>query len=146
MSNPNTTCTCTGATQTSQVQWKYDTRGQNTSATYTLAGLTGTRTVLQAYDSGGRVTSITYPTGEVVQYAYDAAWRQVSAYSSTYSTYYASNATYTAIDQPSSFTLGNTLTQSYQYYTVMQRLSSIQVGTGGSIFNRGYTYDNKRPC
>jgi RHS repeat-associated protein len=138
----NTTCTGTGATQTSQVQWKYDTRGQNTSTTYTLNGLTGTRTVLQAYDSGGRVTSITYPTGEVVQYAYDAAWRQVSAYSSTYSTYYANNATYTALDQPSSFTLGNTLTQSYQYDTVMQRLSSIQVGTGGSIFNRGYTYDN----
>jgi RHS repeat-associated protein len=138
----NTTCTGTGATQTSQVQWQYDTRGQTTSTIYTLAGLTGTRTMSQAYDSGGRVTSMTYPSGEAVSYTYDAAWRQKSAYSSTYSTYYANTATYTALDQPSSFALGNGLSQTYEYTTLMKRLSSIQVGTNGSILNRGYSYDN----
>jgi RHS repeat-associated protein len=85
---------------------------------------------------------MTYPTGEVVSYAYDAGWRQTSLYSSTYSAYYANTASYTALDQPSSFTLGNGLSQAYSYSSLMQRLSSIQVGSGGSILNRGYTYDN----
>jgi RHS repeat-associated protein/uncharacterized repeat protein (TIGR01451 family) len=134
--------TCTGGTQTSLVQWQYDTRGQNTSTTYTLNGLTGARAMSQAYDRGGRLISMTYPTGEAVSYTYDPAWRQVSLYSSsTYSLNYANNATYTALDQPSNFTLGNGLSQTYGYTSLMQRLSSIQVGSGGSIFNRGYTYD-----
>jgi RHS repeat-associated protein len=137
--------TCAGGTQTSFVQWQYDTRDQQTISTYTLNGLTGTRTVSQAYDSAGRVTSITYPTGEVVNYTHDSAWRQTSVCSATYSLCYASNASYTALDQPSSWTVGpsgNNVTQSYTYDSVMQRLTSIQVGSGGSIFNRGYTYDN----
>jgi RHS repeat-associated protein/uncharacterized repeat protein (TIGR01451 family) len=135
--------TCSGGTQTSQVQWQYDTRGQQTVSTYTLAGLTGTRTMSQAYDSAGRVTSMTYPTGEVVSYTYDAAWRQVSACSNMYGNpCYAHNAIYTALDQSDYFTLGNSLVQDYSYSTPMQRLSSIQVGTGGSILNRGYTHDS----
>ena len=105
---------------------------------YTITGLTGTRTLSAAYDTAGRVSSITYPGGEEVSYSYDEAWRQVGACSSTC---YATGATYSALDQPKEFVLGNGLHQKYTYDSTMQRLQQVEVGLGLNMFKRDYTYD-----
>ncbi len=130
-----------------KTQWNYTARGQQSNATYTVAETTGTRTFSWEYDSGGRMTSIIYPGGEKVTYGYDEAWRQTSACSNPapngYNICYAQNATYTALDQPTQFSLGSGALQAYQYNGVMARLSNIQVQAGGTaLLSKSYTYDN----
>jgi hypothetical protein len=136
-------------------EWEYDNRGRTTIVTDTIPGLsdggigTGKRTFHYAYDSADRQTSITYPTSpanstaEVVSYTYDAGWRQAKACTSLGGCY-GQSAQYTALDQPSSISFGNALTQTYTYDNPMQRLSRMQVsGTGGAnnLFDRSYLYD-----
>jgi RHS repeat-associated protein/uncharacterized repeat protein (TIGR01451 family) len=126
-------------------EWTYTARGQQASATYTLGGLTGTRAFSWEYDSGGRMTSVTYPGGEKVTYGYDPAWRQTSACSAPapngYNICYAQNATYTALDQPDYFWLGNNLAQDNTYSGTMQRLQQMVVGPGLGIYDKSYGYD-----
>ncbi len=132
-----------GALQ-ARTDWAYTARSQQASATYTVAETTGIRTFSWGYDSGGRMTSITYPGEETVSYTYDEAWRQTSACSSLIGVpCYAQNATYTALDQPTQFSLGSGALQAYQYNGVMARLSNIQVQAGGTaLLSKSYTYDN----
>ena len=127
----------------SKSEWTYTNRGQQATQTDTVSGLSGTRAFSWAYDTAGRTTSITYPGGEVVDYTYDEAWRQTSVCSAptSYNICYASYATYTALDQPSQFTLGNNLNQVYTYSSPMQRLQQMQVGPNLGLYNRSYTYD-----
>jgi len=95
-----------------------------------------------AYDSADRLTTLTYPSGEALSYAYDAAWRQTSVCSNLYDCY-ATSASYTALNQPSSITLGSSAQQSYGYQSPMARLGRLQVTAGGnSLFDRSYGYDN----
>jgi RHS repeat-associated protein len=132
-----------GNVLSSATHYHYDLRGRQVTVQYDMPALSSTwRTYNYEYDSADRVSAMTYPSTERVAYTYDAAWRQVSACSNMYGNpCYAHDAVYTPLDQPDYFTLGNNLVQDYGYATPMQRLSSIQVGTGGSIFNRGYDYD-----
>src|SRR5262249_45533661 len=102
-----------------------------------------------AYDSGDRLTQLTEPTlggvTEHLSYTYDAAWRPVSACSDrSGQACYASAASYTALDQPDAWTLGNGVLQNWTYSSPMQRLSRLQVGSGtpASVFDRSYSYDN----
>src|SRR5262245_56140333 len=93
------------------VSWSYDARGRKTGATDTVPGLTGTRVFGWAYDSADRLTQLTYPSvggvTEHLTYSYDAARRPTSVCSDrTGNPCYASGATYTALDQPDSWTLG----------------------------------------
>ncbi len=120
----------------------YDARGRQISTTATVLGLTESRVFEWTYDSGDRVQSMTYPAlpgnaaREQVNYAYDAAWRQVGVGGLAS---YALSATYTALDQPLTLQLGNGLTQAWAYAAPMQRVQAITVGTG--VLNRAYTYD-----
>jgi RHS repeat-associated protein len=125
--------------QQSYADWQYDARGRATSERFSVAGLSGSRSVTRSYDSADRLTALTYPSGETVRYTYDQAWRQTSVCSSLGGCY-ASNAQYTALDQPLSLTFGNGLPQTWQYTTPMQRLAQTDVGTSG-LFARRYTYD-----
>ena len=135
--------TVSGGTTTTS--WTYDSRERTTLASYTLPGL-GTRNFSWTYDSGDRVTSMGYPGQQLVNYTYDTAWRPQTMRGQQYVNgtwqslgYYVSNAHYTALGQPLDRTLGNGLTESWQYNSPMQRLSVHQVG---SLLNRSYTYDN----
>jgi len=122
--------------------WHYDARGRQVVEGHFFEGLSGYRSLGRTYDSADRVAAITYyQSGEVVSYGYDGAWRQTSACSNIYSPCYASNVSYTPLDQAENMQLGNGLTQAYQYNNVMSRLSQLQVGPGGSVFNRTYEYD-----
>ncbi len=118
--------------------WTYDNRGRVAEADYTAAG-NGPYSYLYSYDSADRLTSATLPNGEVVTSAYDAAWRQTSLSSSTYSTNYITATTYNALSQPRSWTLGNGLTESEGYTSPMSRPITHTLGT---LFGRSYSYDN----
>jgi RHS repeat-associated protein len=133
----------TGGVQVAAAAWHYDARGRQVVEAHYFNGLNGSRALGRTYDSADRVTQINYyDGGELVNYTYDAAWRQTSACSVLYAPLcYASNATYTPLDQPATTTFGNGLTQTNSYTTPMQRLNQIQVGTGGGVMNRTYTYD-----
>jgi RHS repeat-associated protein len=130
--------------------WEYDARGRKTRATHTIpVGATNyTRAFGWAYDSADRLTQLTYPTmgsvTEHVSYTYDAAWRPTSACSDRASQpCYVGGATYTALDQPDQWTVGNKLLQDWIYSSPMQRLVRLKVGIGtpASMFDRSYTYD-----
>ncbi|HEY3233053.1 MAG TPA: hypothetical protein VGJ87_27725, partial [Roseiflexaceae bacterium] len=130
--------------------WSYDARGRKASASYTVPGLSGTRVFTWTYDSADRLSSITYPAfpngiALTASYAYDAAWRPVSLFTSNWNVYLVSGASYTALDQPDQWTFFNTLIQNWSYSSPMQRLARLQVGvsaTPGSVFDRSYSYDN----
>jgi RHS repeat-associated protein len=132
---------------TDSVAFGYDARGRKISTTYTVPGLSGTRVFTTSYDSADRVYQQTYPTvggvTERLTYSYDAAWRPTQV-CTTRGGCYVSGATYTALDQPDAWTLGNGLPQNWTYASPMQRLSRLQVGPGtpASIFDRSYSYDN----
>ncbi len=129
--------------------WLYDGRGHATQATYTVPGLSSTRVFTWTYDSADRVQQIGYPAvganpRELLTYTYDSAWRPTSACSSFGGCYASSSQPYTALDQPKQWTFGNSLLQTWNYDTLMQRLQQLQVGTSadpGSLFTRSYTYD-----
>jgi hypothetical protein len=122
-----------------------------------LRSCTGTHTRSYGEPCGRRCrsptpqsTSITYPAfpngiALTASYAYDAAWRPVSLYTSNWNVYLVSGASYTALDQPDQWTFFNTLLQNWSYSSPLQRLSQLQVGlsaTPGSVFDRSYSYDN----
>lgn len=156
-----------GSTITSMIRKHYNARGQETRIDYNELGLPnvgcadGCRTFQFAYDSADRLTSMTYPanqvapgpgtppTAETVTYNYDAAWRQTSVCSNIVGqSCYAHDTSYTALDQPQSYTLGNNLHQNYSFDTTMQRLSQMQVVRPGApgnpdttLFSHNYQYD-----
>ncbi|MDQ3928399.1 MAG: RHS repeat protein, partial [Chloroflexota bacterium] len=125
--------------------WQYDNRGRQVKTDYTIPGLTGARTYTQGFDDADRLTSMSYPSGELVEYKYDDAWRQTGVCSKTISTpCYANNISYTALNQTAIMPFGNGLLQRFTYDSVMQRLQQLQVGTTaspGSVMNKSYAYD-----
>ena len=95
-----------------------------------------------SYDSTDRVTSMAYSSTETVAYTYDAARRQTSVCGQGQGQQcYATNATYTAQDQPQTLTYCNNLVQTNTYETLMKRMQAMQVGTNGSVFSRSYSHD-----
>jgi YD repeat-containing protein len=129
--------------------WTYDARGRKTQASHTVAGVT--RTFQWVYDSADRVTRITYPSvggvTENVDYTYDAGWRAASACTSRGGCYVNSGATYTALDQPKQWNLGNNVVDRWTYSSPLQRLQQLRVGTSSCagaacLFDRSYSYDN----
>nr|MBA3948194.1 RHS repeat protein [Herpetosiphonaceae bacterium] len=134
-----TSMTNSGAT----IQWQYDTRGHQSRATWTVPGMNKTRGFAYSYDRADRMATIQYLTNstvdETVSYSYDAAWRPSSVCSSLGGCY-VSGAVYTALDQPSQVSLGNTLTQSWTYSSPMQRLGSEQLNVT-PVKQHSLTYD-----
>ncbi|MGA7732684.1 MAG: PA14 domain-containing protein [Chloroflexia bacterium] len=138
-------------------RWEYDQRGRTTKATHTVPDMPGTRVFGWTYDTADRVSTITYPPLEIdpqttvtetIHYEFDAAWRQIEVCTDEdeyNDVCYANDLTYTALDQPTGWTLLNGLVQSQQYTTKMKRLERIKVGTTsnpGEVFNRAYTYQS----
>ena len=124
--------------------WTYTPRGQVNTATHTIAGVSGSRAFDWDYDSAERVTQITYPSiagsSEAVTYTYDAAWRPNSVCGTAC---YVSNASYTALSQPASWSLGNGIQQTWSY-NARGALSQLQIGVSGNLssrFDRSYQYD-----
>jgi YD repeat-containing protein len=125
--------TLNGASETF-VRWEYDARGRTTLAGQGMLGMT--QDLLYTYDSADRMsTTMYYEANETVTTTYDAAWRP---YSLCGTNCYVNSATYTALDQPDAWTLGNTLVQDWGYDSTTARLSQLSVG---SSFNRSYSYD-----
>jgi RHS repeat-associated protein/uncharacterized repeat protein (TIGR01451 family) len=129
------TCVYNGSGCIDWRDWDYDGRGRQVGMVAATPG--GTISFAWTYDSADRIRTLTYPDGEMVSYAYDPLGRPVSLISSVAGTL-VSAATYTALDQPQSRTLGNGLTTTWTYSDPMARLARLQ--TPG-IFDRSYTYD-----
>ncbi|MBA3945260.1 MAG: RHS repeat-associated core domain-containing protein [Herpetosiphonaceae bacterium] len=127
------------------VRWTYDLRGHQASVSWSnIPGTTSTRSLAYSYDSAERVASIQYQTNgstdETVTYSYDAGWRPSSACSSVSGTgCYANLASYTALDQPLQWTLGNYIVPTWSYLAPMQRLQQLDVP---GVLSRSYQYDN----
>jgi len=126
-------------------QYTYDARGRKVGTTETIQGVAETFTM--GYDSADNPTSMTYPaaagtmTGETVTTSYDAAERPTQAQSSIGTTNYATGVSYIALGKLAGITLGNGVAETYTYDGQTQRLGQHQIGTGGALFNRSYTYD-----
>ena len=132
-----------GTLSTVQQRWQYDARGHVSRADYTnIAGLADPTSFSYSYDSGERLAQLTYPSGEVLTYSYDGAWRLASAATSLGGSY-VSSAHYTALDQPADRGLGNGWAQTWGYSAPLARLSSLVIGPSGgaAAFNRSYGYD-----
>jgi RHS repeat-associated protein len=131
---------CVGAESACTVgqSWEYDARGRRTIAVQSAAGVT--RTLSWSYDSADRVVTTNYAGQETVTTSYDAAGRAASLCSSLAGVgCYVSGATYSALDQPTHWNLGNGLVQDWNYSNVMARLERLTV-SGGAL-DRGYSYD-----
>ncbi|MDQ5823423.1 MAG: DUF6443 domain-containing protein, partial [Chloroflexota bacterium] len=135
--------TAAGGGAVSSANFNFDERGRQKFVEYNIPTLSATaRSFTWSYDSADRVTSMVYPSTETVAYTYDAAWRQTSVCGQGHGQQcYATNASYTALDQPKILTYGNSLVQTNSYESLTQRMQSMQVGSGGSVFSRSYTYD-----
>ena len=119
--------------------WVYDARGRATNETLSAGGVTKNQTT--SYDSADRVVGQTLPNGEALTLTFDGGWRPQTL-SGTVG--YVTAAQYTALDQPTSRTLGNGLTQEWGYSSPLQRLSQINVGVGAGATTHvklNYTYD-----
>jgi YD repeat-containing protein len=118
--------------------WQYDNRGRVTKATHWVDGVNNASVFDYTYDRADRLTSITYLTingsTELVKYTYDQAWRQTSVCGTVC---YASQATYTALDQPDTLLFSSGFLQDWSYNT----RGFVQMTAVGSQFYRGYTYD-----
>jgi len=121
----------------------YDNRGRATSSTQTIGSTTASFASL--YDDGDHLTALTYPGGEQVTYGHDAAGRPTSACTTAIGLCYAGNIGYTALSQPTTLTLGNTLLEQWSYDGVTQRLMRHQLGSSlnqpSSRSDRDYSYD-----
>jgi YD repeat-containing protein len=109
-----------------------------------VAGFSQQRSV-SSYNSADQLIAQTYPSGETVQYTYDAAWRQTSVCGglSGQPICYSTNATYTALEQPATRTFGSGNLQQW-HYDANGRLSGLRLGSSAaptSLFWRSYSYD-----
>jgi len=120
----------------------YDARGRTIATSGTVQGVTAA--FQYEYDRQDRPTATTYPTGERAATAYDPADRPLSLCTSAGGCY-ANGAQYTALDQPTSTTLGSGLLEQRGYVAPMQRLQRLQVGASvqspSTVSDRSYTYD-----
>jgi YD repeat-containing protein len=124
--------------------WQYDGRGRVLRAGQALSGVG--LAVNTTCDSADRPQTMRYgdntSTDELVTYQYDASGRPTRL-SSSLGGDYVSSATYTALDQPATRTIGTEI-QTWDYTSTLARLDRIRVGISGnlgSLFNRSYGYD-----
>lgn len=136
--------TTLNGTGKSYARWTYDARGRVTLAGQHVHAAGISTNLLYTYDAADRLVTQNYSeAGETVTTAYDVAWRPVSLCTSLSATCYVTNATYTALNQPDAWTLGNGVAQDWQYDSTTARLSRLKVGSGtpASLFDRSYGYD-----
>src|SRR5439155_25990062 len=93
--------------------WTYDPVGRALTDQRTTNGVT--KTTAYAYNFDGSLASLTYPSGRVVNYAYTAAARALSAIDPTGPINYATSASYTPGGAPSALTNGASITSSLFY-------------------------------
>ncbi|HEX2912230.1 MAG TPA: RHS repeat-associated core domain-containing protein [Chloroflexia bacterium] len=141
-----------GSTLSATTNWEYSARGSIAKATYSnIPGMTGSRSFQWSYDSGDRLASLTYPSGETVNYSYDAGWRPTGLCSATTGNgCYITGVNFNVDAQQhlasQDQTFGNGLVERQSFTSLMQRLGQLQVGPAaslGSLFDRSYSFDNK---
>ena len=103
--------------------WTYDARGQVTSETQTITN-GGTFLTQWGYNNADLVTSMIYPDGEVVTNDYNSQMLPAKVYNNmgtpnnlSDDINYAQSILYDSAGRVTSRALGNTLTQTYDYYT-----------------------------
>jgi RHS repeat-associated protein len=127
--------------QQSYSSFYHDARGRVYNQGNIVAGMSGAWHIAWTHDSADRVATMTYPTGEQITYSYDPAGRQTSVCTAGGGCY-ASNAQYTALDQPTQRTVSNGATQYWNYSSPTQRLARTYIGgVSPSQFDRSYSYD-----
>ncbi len=72
--------------------WSYDSEGRALTERRTISGFT--KSIGYTYSLDGSLASLTYPSGRVVNYAYNAAARPLSAIDTANRINYATAATY----------------------------------------------------
>ncbi|MGH7953071.1 MAG: RHS repeat-associated core domain-containing protein, partial [Limisphaerales bacterium] len=100
-------------------------------------------TTTNGYDDGDNVTAIGYPNnGPTIAYSYfhGGSINQVSRVGGSGYYYSVNAADIDEFGHVTSFAYGNGLTTTRSYYSNSKRLESVSAGSGGSIFNRNYTY------
>ena len=123
----------------------YDSRGRTIKTVRHLNINNQNYTNSFTYNDGDRVTSIAYPnSGPTITNSYftGGSIKQVAnnASFSGNNYYTVSAAGYDEFDHVTNFAYGNGLTTTRGYYSVSKRLKTISAGSGGSVFNRTYTY------
>ena len=119
----------------------YDSLGRP----FTLAATVDTSyTITTTYDSAGRVNTVTYPTGFALQNIYNGfgyLWKVQRSDAGGSTVFWTAN-TKDASGRVTSELLGNNLTQTRGYDPVDRLTSVVASGTGGTVHNFGYSYDN----
>jgi RHS repeat-associated protein len=126
----------------------YDRLGQLSREVRTIVGDTGSSpkiyTTSYTYDSFGRLQSLVYPDTEVLTYQYDSGGmvRQVTGVKGPNTYAYVTRLEYDKFDQRAFIEDGNGVRTSYTFDPLNLRLTNLQAGLGGTLFqNVGYTYD-----
>jgi RHS repeat-associated protein len=122
----------------------YDPRTRTIKTTRYLNINAASYTTTNGYDDGDNVTAIGYPNGgPTVNYSYyhGKSINQVSRGGSSYNFYsVGSGSYYDEFEHVTNFTYGSTLATTRSYYSTSKRLQSISAGSGGTVFNRTFTY------
>ena len=114
--------------------WTYDANGQVTTQRDIRSGTTYTTT--WTYNAQDQARQMVYPTGEMVTTSYDAQGlpQQLAPY--------ATNAEYNVAGQMTTLALANTVTTTYAYHSLTQRLTQVQTALGTTnLLNLAYSYD-----
>ncbi len=129
---------------TDTVNYQYDARGHQVREEYNVPALGSLRAFAHTFDSADRPVAIYYPDYEAMGYTYDAAWRPINMWSKHTGVNYVTGVQYTALNQPTSWMLGDGTIQTQSYSATTGRVQRIQVGTSGNLgqlFDMSYGYD-----
>ena len=121
----------------------YDPRGRLTNTTRHLNINSRNYTTSYTYNDGDKITSTIYPnSGPTITNLYFTgdSLKQVSLYGGSQNYYTVSASAYDQFGHVTTFVYGNGLTTTRTYYPHSERLETISCGSGGSVFNRTYTY------
>jgi len=127
----------------------YGKLGEIVREVETIVGDTGSSpkmyTTSYTYDSFGRLQSLVYPDTEALSYRYDSGGmvRQVTGVKGPNTYAYVTRLEYDKFGQRAFVEDGNGVRTSYTFDPLDRRLSNLQAGLGGTLFqNVSYTYDN----
>lgn len=121
---------------TGSTSYSYDANGHVTGKRQIIGS--ATLTTLYAYDSGGRLASVTYPSGNQLNYFYDAAGRvsHIGAGAQPLVT----NITYSPFGGATGWTTGDGATYG-RSYDQDGRVAFFSLSLGAATYTRTLTYD-----
>jgi RHS repeat-associated protein len=117
--------------------WSYNERGQVITENKTISGQS--YTTQWGYNAADLAVSMTYPDSEIVTNTYKP---QLLLNGVTGANNYVSSTIYDPASRVTSRSLGNGLTQNYNYYPWTSHGGRLQAMSLGSLQNLTYTYDD----